>query len=769
MKKVLSILLAVCLLVSFVPLTASATGTAVFTYDGNEYTTLNAAVAEIASGGSGTITMTTDVTYTDTMYGQSSFAMSVKDGKNVTLDLNGHTLTAPKSGFKVGTWSDTSGTLTIINGKLVFDGSVTPAADSYNYGLYVSGTSSVLNLGTSQNSGAYNETTKKGLTVTTSTAGTSNATGAYVIKGATINVYGKIENLGVDSAIMGDGNSTHDNINVKVYDGAVVTGGEAGIYFPNTSTLTVSGGTISGKTGIYVKSGTVNISGGTVQGTGAKVAYVHKGSGYAATGDALVVEDCDYPGGNPKVTVSGGTFTSTNAEAVKKYTNGTLNKTEGTFTITGGTFSSDPSEYVGGYTVVPNANRTYSVYDYSYVSEIEDVPSDVTGAYPNPSGTVFYLRNGYGEVEVTGELPYVSGRDDTPDGNYLWVRIKLDATKASNWTHVKVNCNDKIKEIKKWDLSQDANLDWHQKITTVGNNTQTIMLTFYNGETIVGAYPIKLDLTNATLESAPSNNGGSTGGSTTTPDEPETPDEDTPTTETTTSADGTTTTTTTWSDGKTSTSVKDPEGNVTTTVKSATGETVAEISLPAQPGEGKTFSDVNGWSKDAISKATGYGLFSGTTATTFAPKTGMTRAMVAQVLYNLSGKGDYGTDGSNYNDVTGSYANAINWATAAGVVSGNGNGTFEPNETVTREQLVTMLYNFAKAIGAVEKSSTGVENFPDGSKTSSWATDAMNWAIANGIISGSTNGGVTTLNPKDTATREQVASVMVKFVEMLTK
>lgn len=769
MKKFLSILLAVCLIVSFVPLTASATGTNAFSYNETDYATLEAAVSQISANGSGTITMNGDVEYTADMYGESSFAMSVADGKNVTLDLNGHTLTAHKSGFKVGTWSRTTGTLTVINGKLVFDGTTAPAEGNYNNAFYVAGNNSTLNIGTSENSGEYNETTTKGLTVTAGAADTDSAGGVKALKGATVNVYGKIENLGVDSAIMGEGQAEdYGNINVNVYDGAVVSGGEAGIYFQNNTTLTISGGTVSGKTGVIIRSGNANITGGTIKGTGAKADVTEASGSYTGTGDALLVQNSDYPGGNPVVTISGGTFSSANADAIKVHTDGGKNGNGGSVTITGGTFSTNPMSYVSGdYTVKANSATSYSVYNASFVSSIADAPEEVTGDYKNPSGTTFTQFSASPETErkvtVTGELPYISGRDDTPNGNYLWVRATLA---DKDWTHVQVGSGNKIA---KWDsFATDKNLDIHFKVNSSSN---VILLTFYNNSTIVGMTPIYLDLTDATLAAAPSNNGGN-GGTATTPDDDDndvTDTDETPTTNTVTADDGTVTTTTTWSDGKTSTSVKDPDGNVTTTVKSASGETIAEISLPAEPNEGKTFSDVNGWSKEAITKATGYGLFAGTTATTFEPQTGMTRAMVAQVLYNISGKGDYGTDSKHYNDVSGSYADAINWATAAGVVSGNGDGTFEPEETVTREQLVTMLYNFAKAIGAVEKSSTGVENFPDGDETSDWATEAMNWAIANGIISGSTDNGVTTLNPRDTATREQVASVMVKFVEMLTK
>lgn len=211
------------------------------------------------------------------------------------------------------------------------------------------------------------------------------------------------------------------------------------------------------------------------------------------------------------------------------------------------------------------------------------------------------------------------------------------------------------------------------------------------------------------------------------------------------------------------------EEKTTITAATETGETIAKITLPAEPDKGKEFNDVKDgdWYKKAVDNATGYGLFSGVTDTTFEPETGMNRAMLAQVLYNLSGKLSYGTDSTKFNDANGWYKNAVNWAATVGVVSGTGNGKFEPEEKITREQLVVMLYNFAKAIGVDNDKSVELSSFADSSKVSSWASNAMKWAVANGLMGGSQSANGMKLNPKDTATRAEVATVLVKFVEYL--
>lgn len=175
------------------------------------------------------------------------------------------------------------------------------------------------------------------------------------------------------------------------------------------------------------------------------------------------------------------------------------------------------------------------------------------------------------------------------------------------------------------------------------------------------------------------------------------------------------------------------------------------------------------WYEDAVNTATAYGLFNGTSATKFSPDTGMTRGMLASVLHNLSGNPTYGTGEGAFNDVKDGawYEDPIDWAYKVGVTSGTGANQFSPNQNITREQLVTMLYNYAKAIGAASKNRTGLTSFPDGGNVAGYAQDAMQWAVAEGIISGRAQGGTNYIAPKGTATRAEVAAVLAKFVEYL--
>jgi hypothetical protein len=130
--------------------------------------------------------------------------------------------------------------------------------------------------------------------------------------------------------------------------GGKITSDVIAIYQPQSGSLNISGGIITGSTAVYAKSGTTNITGGTLIGNGEKVDYTYHGSGANATGDALVIDNCGYPGGTPEVSITGGIFNSTNAAAVGSYANGELSPITGF--ITGGTFSSDPTAHVAsGY------------------------------------------------------------------------------------------------------------------------------------------------------------------------------------------------------------------------------------------------------------------------------------------------------------------------------------------------------------------------------------------------------------------------------------
>ena len=189
-------------------------------------------------------------------------------------------------------------------------------------------------------------------------------------------------------------------------------------------------------------------------------------------------------------------------------------------------------------------------------------------------------------------------------------------------------------------------------------------------------------------------------------------------------------------------------------------------------GEGDTplgsapFTDVadDAWYKEAVDYVYANGLMSGTSATTFAPNMLLSRAMIAQVVHNLEDNPAAAEQGVFTDVAAGAwYANAVDWAAGEEIVSGYGNGKFGPEDNITREQMALILYGYAQYKGYDVSASGELSSFTDGASTSSWAAEAVQWAVGSGLLSGK-GGGV--LDPQGTATRAEVASILMRFCEL---
>ncbi len=174
------------------------------------------------------------------------------------------------------------------------------------------------------------------------------------------------------------------------------------------------------------------------------------------------------------------------------------------------------------------------------------------------------------------------------------------------------------------------------------------------------------------------------------------------------------------------------------------------------------FTDVkkSDWFYNAVEYTYQNKMFVGLNATTFAPNMSMSRAMLVQVLYNMAGQPEV-TGTSPFRDVGNAwYKNAVTWASQNGLVFGTSKNTFSPECDVTREQTAIILQRYMKMIGKDTSASADLDQYLDAASISSWAQDAMQWAVGSGLIVGVKNGSAVTLSPQASSTRAQIAQML---------
>lgn len=193
--------------------------------------------------------------------------------------------------------------------------------------------------------------------------------------------------------------------------------------------------------------------------------------------------------------------------------------------------------------------------------------------------------------------------------------------------------------------------------------------------------------------------------------------------------------------------------------------TQAELAYARLTGQ-VPFVDVpaGAWYREAVQYVYGEELFNGTSDTVFSPNRNMNRAMVATVLYRLAGKPE-ASGTSLFEDVAANawYTDAVLWASGSGIVNGYGSNRFGGSDPVTREQLAAMLYRYAKFMQYDVSSSGKLSAYTDASRVSDWALEAMQWANAAGLITGRSSAS---LAPQGTATRAEVAIILMRFAEL---
>lgn len=182
------------------------------------------------------------------------------------------------------------------------------------------------------------------------------------------------------------------------------------------------------------------------------------------------------------------------------------------------------------------------------------------------------------------------------------------------------------------------------------------------------------------------------------------------------------------------------------------------------------------WAHEGLDYCIYHGYIAGTSASTVSPNGVCTRAQLVSILYRVQGepttvKGyELSKLRAPFDDVPRGqwYTDAIWWAKLTGVVSGTSATTFDPEGEITREQLAVILYNNTKQFAPGSLTATGsLAGFPDAASVSSWARTEMAWAVGNGLISGTGSGSVAYLTPQGSATRAQVAAILMRFEQAM--
>ncbi len=210
-----------------------------------------------------------------------------------------------------------------------------------------------------------------------------------------------------------------------------------------------------------------------------------------------------------------------------------------------------------------------------------------------------------------------------------------------------------------------------------------------------------------------------------------------------------------------------PDGTYTFTMPS--GQVRVEVTFVEATPEPLPFTDVKegDWFHDAVRYVYDNGLMDGVGDGQFAPNATTNRAMVVTILYRLAGEPDVSGQ-SDFTDVAAGlwYTDAVLWAAQKGIVNGISDTEFAPARDLTREQLATILYRYAESMGYDVSAQADLSGFPDAGDIQSYATEALSWAVAEGLLQGFEDDS---LRPGGTATRAQIATILMRFCETVAE
>lgn len=577
-------------------------------------------------------------------------------------------------------------------------------------------------------------------------------------------------------AISGNG-SNSNGTNITIHGGEITSLASQGIYHPQYGTLNIDGGTVTGVTGIEMRSGELKISGDAViVGTGEPTTSDPNGNGSTTSGAgiAVVQHTTKLP---IKVNITGGEIRGYNAlyqentqkndeEAVGQIT---LNVDGGDFLATDGdgmtVYSENKKDFISGGNFSESVNPEYLVsglnYEansgsgstpYSYHTSIDDaieaagsngtikVIDKVTTETHTVTFDYNYDIDDYVATVVDGDTitlpsPRRSGYDF--EGWYTYSRGYDRHYDAG----VEVMITADVTFVADWDRQSSGGSSGGSSSSSSNRYTVSVDSGIDNGS--ISVSPSRAER-------------GDTVTITIDPDEGYELD---------------------------SLTVRDSRGNridverqsdTRYTFEMPSGRVTVDASFtevaetPETPDQIGSFTDVDtdDWFADAVQYMLDNGMMNGVTDTTFGPGTTTTRGMIVTILYRLEGEPD--TTASSFTDAASGmyYADAVAWAQANSIVTGITETIFAPDQAITREQMAAILYRYAQYKGYDVTASNDLSSYTDASRISAYATAAMQWANAEGLITGNTS---TTINPTGNATRAEVATILMRFCETVTK
>ena len=197
------------------------------------------------------------------------------------------------------------------------------------------------------------------------------------------------------------------------------------------------------------------------------------------------------------------------------------------------------------------------------------------------------------------------------------------------------------------------------------------------------------------------------------------------------------------------------------TIESVTHATKVEVFFIKKP----RFTDVprGEWFFDSVEKIAEIGLFAGTSETKFSPDAEMTRAMLVTVLHRLEGTTKV-ENAATFRDVASGqwYSDAVAWASESGLVKGYTENTFGTDDSITRQDMVTILYRYLQYKGMSPDGAKEISDFTDAGEVSTYALDAVQWSYGTGLVKGTSE---RTLSPRANTTRAQVATIILRYIE----